>query len=196
MQTSLAEPVSATVPFIVANLNGDSVAGYGWPNNLSVTLTIDDPSTAVEVDYTANAITTTFAFTPIGPNTQAIFSLTNVFDVKPGLIVTITDGAVSKESTTANLSIISIDTKTRAIAGTATPGAVVTTGCGKGCYAEQEIATADSEGNWVMPIPYDIVRPLQFNGYIREDDADGDWTLVNVSVTIPPSILYLPVILQ
>jgi hypothetical protein len=136
------------VPFVLANPADDFVHGYEWPLGTLVTLTIDDPSNGVGVDFTdaASSVATWWN----GPPTVAIFEFWDVFDLQPGDIITITGNSVTKIYTVANFAITSADVILNTMSGISTAGAQVRA-CADNLIGTCRSTTADSNGHWTAP---------------------------------------------
>jgi len=166
-------------PNIVAQYPNNIVTGRDWTFGDAITLEIDDPSNGPGVDYTD---TQTVGLAYFDPSlTYVEFDLGTAITLGPGLHLNMTDGVTTKELTTVNLEVTSVDVDTEVISGTADPGAdlnVHILGAGVGRHEQ-----ADGAGNWLadFSVPgdegwesptYDI-QPGDFGiAAIADNDSD------------------------
>lgn len=129
-----------------AHTEEDRVDGAGWVLGATITVEMNDPATPANPDYTN---TTTVIANP-GDESQTWFNLDfhGQYNLKPGDVVTATDGTITKIHTATSLQITKADPATDMISGSAAPNSYVdlqTCGVG-GCTYRTELA--DSNGNW------------------------------------------------
>ena len=129
-----------------AHAEEERIDGTGWLVGATISVEINDPITPASPDYTN---TTTVIVHP-GDENQTYFNLdfNGQYDLKPGDVVTVTDGTTIKQHTVTSLQITDANPTTDVISGTAAPGSYVdlqTCGVG-GCVYRTELA--DSSGNW------------------------------------------------
>lgn len=95
----------------------DVVEGWNWPLSANIHLTIDDPATTeISPDYEQEE---TVAFTPWGSSDLWVwFEFGDEYDLKPGDVVTLTDGTTERTHTVRNLSITSIASEQNTVIGT------------------------------------------------------------------------------
>jgi hypothetical protein len=119
------------------NLEEDSVFGAGWPVRATFILTIDDPNTPQNPDYTKSQ------------KNSNVFNLSGVFDIQAGQIVTMTDGVLTKTHVVRYITVEKIDQATDTVSGTADPGTgLVIVACAmEKCTLR--VITADVNGNWM-----------------------------------------------
>jgi hypothetical protein len=170
----------------------DQVDGFGWPSDASVTLIIDDPATPEDTDYTATQPVTPGP--PSDPDQTLLgFNLRGAFDIQPGHVVTLTNGAITKAHTVTDLAVTDVDPENDTVSGTAPADTEVgVRPCDpSGCY--NAYATADASGNWTADLTgiYDIVPGS--GGEAFQNDSDGDFTSVSWSV---PQRVWLPLVLK
>jgi hypothetical protein len=159
-------------PYISVWLEQNVIDGYEWPMDAEVTLTIDDPGTVDDPDYTD---TQTVGPRPFGPGTLVHFDL-GEFQVEPGHEVVLTDGVTPKEHTVRYIKVTDIDEEADTVSGEADP------------FAEVEVfiydpdpplgTTADDAGNWTVDFSgiTDIGPGTVGDAYVP--DKDGDRTSV------------------
>ena len=166
----------------------DSINAYDWPAGTHLTLTIDDPGTIDSTDYSQQKDVT-------GTSSQTLmqFTLSGVFDIKPGMTVSVSGASLSKSLLVSNLTITEINLANDTISGSTEPNVPVWMflgnalgPCCRGGYQ------ADSNGNWTInysqpglngePVE-DIHAGSQ--GTINARDADGDNTSLSWSVPNP-----------
>ena len=98
-----------------AQLVENNIVGVDWRPGNSVTVTIDDPSNGLGVDFTD-----TKTVDPYG--TVLFYDLAGL-QVSPGMLVTMTDGVVTKSHTLISLAVTTIDVDADTVAGTGEVGA-------------------------------------------------------------------------
>ncbi len=172
------------------------VTTSGWPYDVELTLTIDDPSTGVSPDLTRTQLAQEGN---MGWGSEAIFE--NLDAILPGFIVSITDGTVFKTHTVTPLAVTGINLDTDTVSGTAEPGSQVEVGwiCDdNGCAYRSETAVG---GNWVADFSqpgdggdeqdlFDIKPGTESEA--RQPDEDGDATTVRWVAPNPPAFSVLP----
>lgn len=177
-------------PTIGVRANWDNLEGWEWPLGTTVYLTIDDPATQDEADYTASA---TVGIADWDPN-QTWFSMdfADQYDLKAGDIVTLTDEATTKELVVANFEITNVDIDTDTIFGIADSGQSVnvwTCWQNEPCINRETVA--DQEGNWSenFGVPGDLeweqeTADLHYGSWIDSsiNDEDGDSTMYGMNV--------------
>jgi len=128
----------------------DNVTGWEWPENIPITLTIDDPFTTDNPDYSDVQYVSPAPWDP--ENLTVRFATENNINIQPGFNVTISDGTVSKSMTVDNLTVTEINVENDTIVGTSDPGAQIVmfvcapSDCGGGIGLRSTVANAD--GNW------------------------------------------------
>jgi hypothetical protein len=116
-------PEPPPTPWLLAFPGFDTVQGWDWPFGVGVHLQIEDPYTQVSPDFEADGAT---APTPWGdPRSYVEFGFSGAYDLKPGDIVTLTDGSSPQTHVVRNLSITDVNTASDTITGSADPGANV-----------------------------------------------------------------------
>ena len=173
----------------IAHPEEERVDGTGWSYGATVTIEIDDPATQANPDYTG---TTTAVVDPGDPN-QTWFNLDfkGQYDLRPGDVVTVTDGKTVKVHTVTKLRITNVNPTTDVISGTAEPSSYVDLQiCGVGgCASRTELS--DSNGVWAADfsvvgdqpweqIPFDILPDSTGNSL--QWDGDVDSTMLQWSV--------------
>lgn len=170
-------------PFLIAFTAQDAVEAWSWPDGTSVQLSIDDPSTPVSPDFTAEG---TVAPTTWGdPRTYYRFDFAGTFDLKPGHIVSVSDGVATKIHEVRNLGITTVNAALDTVSGKADPGAQVQVwphGFDQTATVE---ATADASGDWVAAFgnAFDVVAGS--SGRSQIVDRDWDATAVDWSAPSP-----------
>ena len=175
-------------PNIRAITNEDRVDGWQWTAGATATLTIDDPSTLKNPDFSTQD---QVGFDEGNGQTYVNIGFGGDYDLKPGDVVTLTDGTTTKSVTATNVTVTNVDVNTNVVTGTAEPGSQVwSAACQYGdCF--QRTTTADLDGNW--SIDFDEDMPGQQNVDIvpggsvdgEQFDDDGDSTLFTSGVPNP-----------
>jgi hypothetical protein len=183
-----------------AHPDEERVDGAGWPAGATITVDIDDPATPASPDHTGT--TTSVAAPWDASQTWFNFDFNGQYDLKPGDVVTVTDGATIKQHTVTSLQITLIDPTMDVISGTAAPGSYVDlqfcdTG---GCTYRTELA--DSNGDWATDFSLLGDQPWEqttfdllpgTNGNARQWDDDIDSTMIQWAVRYQIS---LPLVLR
>jgi hypothetical protein len=180
----------------------DRIEGIGLPLGATITVEINDPATPANPDYT-DTTTMTVAHWDAS---QTWFNLNfyGQYNLKPGDVVTVSDGTTTKVHTVTNLQITNVNTSTNVVSGSAAPGSYVdlqTCGVG-GCTYRTELA--DINGNWSADFgvvgdqpweqtTFDILSDT--NGDSRQWDNDTDATSIQWS-GISVYNVFLPLILR
>lgn len=162
-------------PRILSRANQDRIAGFDWSVGSTVTIDIDDPSTGQNPDKTVYA---TGGAAPWNPNELWFEVNVSDYDLKPGDIVTATDGTTSKQLTIENLLITEFDLDTEVVHGTADPFQLLyIQACDESTCANRE-ETADQNGNWTANFA------VPGEGVSEQDTADlrgGIWLDANIN---------------
>jgi hypothetical protein len=174
-------------PNIRAITNEDRVDGWQWTAGATATLTIDDPGTLQNPDFTAYGAV---GFDEGNGQTYVNIGLGD-YDLKPGDIVTLTDGTATKSVTATSVTVTNVDVNTNVVTGTAEPGSQVWSAACQYGDCSQRTTTADLDGNW--SIDFDEDMPGQPNVDIvpggsvdgEQFDDDGDSTLYTWGVPNP-----------
>ena len=163
-------------PVFTAFPEQEAVEGWEWPLGATVHLTIDDPATPGSPDHEQDE---TVTLTPWGSGQLWVwFDFSGVYDMKPGDLVTLTDGVSTREHTVRNLAVTTVDADTDIVAGTADPGAEVFVW--PHATGEQIPATADGEGAWEVNFSgvFDLVPGECGRAEIRDEMGNAtavDW---------------------
>jgi hypothetical protein len=91
------------------------VEGWDWPLGAVIHMTIDDPNTIALPDYEQDE---TMIWAPWGSGQLwAWFEFPGEYDLKPGDVVTLTDGVTERTHVVRNLSIITADSQHNTVLG-------------------------------------------------------------------------------
>lgn len=171
----------------------NEIHGYEWPMGANITLTIDDPSNGTGADYSRIKTVGTENFRP-PLNTWIGFQLGD-FTIKPGDIVTMTDGTTTKTHVTQELAVTNIDPVADTVSGTAAPGTDVGSGwvCDNNGCAYRNVPV-DASGHWIadFSVPGDQNNEQQLfdiqlgsSGSAERIDEDGDRTVYDWNLGDP-----------
>jgi len=169
-------------PSFHVGLHFDGIGGEGWPAEVDVMVTADDPGTVEDPDIAMTLAT----------NAEGGFGGDQVFPgLEPGWFITVTYGVTTKTHTVRNVSITDVDPATEIMRGTADPFTEVYAsvhGEAAGYWLE-----ADSSGEWLADFsgdyditPGSLMRVLQI-------DEDGDHTFTDWQVPRPEGWQHNPV---
>jgi Concanavalin A-like lectin/glucanases superfamily len=160
------------LPTIRAHPAWDNVDGWFWPVDRILLLTIDDPSTPKNPDIKMKK---SGADRFMG---SVWFNLAG-FVLKPGDIITMSDGVFSKTLTVSSLTITSVDFASGMVYGTADPSMSVS--LSYPCYLQ---ATFVGDGNWYADFR-SAGCTLQPGSMLIGEQYDGDGDLTSFEYEIP-----------
>jgi hypothetical protein len=183
-----------------AHPDEERIDGSGWPTGATLTIDIDDPLTPANPDLTGT--TTSLANSGDPSQTWFNFDFNGQYDLKPGDIVTVSDGKTVKQQPVTGLNITLIDPITDVISGTAAPDSYVDLQmCGPGgCTFRTELA--DSNGSWAANFSLLGDQPWEQttldllpgdNGNARQWDEDIDSSMLQWTVRC---LISLPLMLR
>jgi PKD repeat protein len=169
-------------PHFAARPDEDRVEGWEWTLGATVALTIDDPDTHQSPDHTDSQVVQLADWDPNQTHLQ--FYLGN-FVLRPGHVVTLTEGNLTKTHTVTALDVTEVNTDIDTVSGTAAPGSNVDLwSCDEqGCVNRHVTANLSSFWTADFRIPglgddeqgtLDIVQGT--SGDVSQSDEDGDST--------------------
>lgn len=177
---------SVPIPNIVVftEPNQQSVSGNDWPEGATITVTIDDPASPESPDLT---LTAEVYQAPWNPDEYRFdIDLQGVIDIKPGFIVTATDGTTTKTHVVSTLSFTDVNVEQDTVSGITDPHETVQVWtCFENSCANRE-TTADENGEWkvyfAIPGPQDWeweTADIRAGSWIDSSvtDDDGDRTM-------------------
>ena len=158
---------------------GNMIWGWGWPLGLPITVTIDDPSNGLGIDFSDTQLSQ-----PRDDGGTIIqFNNDNLpgFITKAGELITMTNGLQNRTLSVPPLSVTEVDTAADTIAGTTLPGTQVRVTAEE----TERLVTADGNGNWIAdfsvaglpPSEHGLadIRPGSWD-WVFQHDASGDQT--------------------
>ncbi len=159
----------------------EAIEGWFWTQDATVHLEIDDPSTPESPDHVQDA-----QVVPLPWNLNDIwvrFDFAGVYDVKPGDVVTLSEGTISRTYTVENLAITGVHEVEDTVSGTAEEGETVYVW--PHATGQQIEATASSEGAWEVDFTgiFDLVPGACGRSEVR--DATGNSTAVDWCIPNP-----------
>ena len=171
-------------PTFSARLPENEVHGYEWPLGASVTINIDDPDNGLGVDHTD---TQTVIAAPWDARQTWVKFVLGSFELQPGQLVTLSQGATTKQHTVSNVAITNANLAADTIAGSVEPSSEVhiEANCGPGGCAAFRREIADGSGNWSADFSTaggdpdeQALADIQVgsHGEVRVSDAEGDFT--------------------
>ena len=122
----------------------DQIGGSGWEIGSTITLEIDDPSNGSGVDYSDSQEAKLTEVENITVN----FYPGNDWDLKPGHIITLSDGETTVTHVVQDLTIETVDIEKDLIQGTAKPGSEVMVWIEEPEALELRV-NANSSGSWM-----------------------------------------------
>ena len=150
---------------ISTSLTNDWVQLDDWPGGSTVNLDVGGTNLSVPVDSTGHAF---------------VDRSVHGHDLVPGMVITATQGSVTKQLTLVNMSFDSLDPATNIATGTAPPGSQVNVGINEGpTNFGNKQTTADSSGNWQVDFTGRIDITAGMNGFANVNDDDNDSTGVD-----------------
>lgn len=156
----------------------DQVDGYGWQIGDTVTLTINDPSNGDSVDFTDSQVAKKFE----EEDFTVRFNTGDQWDLKPGQIITMSDGDITIKHVVQDFVTNVIDIETDTITGTANPGSELIVRI-DAPYLHELIVTADDVGEWRADFSgiADIIQSsigsvIQFDSVDRNNQTLIRWT--------------------
>jgi len=173
------------------SVNPDSVGAYDWPVGSELTITVDDPGTALNPDI-SQTIT-------VGTSGQAYIYFSSDIDIRPGFTVTASDGITTK-SLTISLGITSINPSEDTVSGVAESGSIVSTYALSGMHMTQRTVTANISGLWKADFSVPGYNPGEMDtldlvagsyGGTQQSDDNGNMTNIYWSVPDPRFFLDL-----
>jgi hypothetical protein len=162
----------------------NNVLGMDWRPGDSVTVTIDDPSNGVGVDFTDTKTADS--------NGTVVFYGLNGLQLGTGMVVTMTDGVVFKSHTVISLQVTGVDVATDVISGTGQVGAhIQVQHCQYNGCLWRRWTTIQPDGTW--QVDFSVVGPGSDEKEILDivpgtsaealyPDADADHTDVDIYV--------------
>lgn len=158
---------------IIETLGTNQLAGSGWPLGMAVTMTIDDPTNGIGVDYTATQMPFEEPWAPAG---SLRIPLPQEHFLKPGDIIQATNGVTTKTMEYAYIEIAEVDTVSNVIHGFAYAGTVLKVEIHDSGGVFLDI-TADTNGNWTADFQGMFDLTPNTRGKVRTSDSDGDSTI-------------------
>ena len=183
-----------TPPYFTIRENYDQVEAYQWDMENTLTVTIDDPATADNPDYTASQTVTGTAPWDSSQTYLPLY-LSGIYDIQTGDTVSVSNGTITKTTVVSNLAITNVHLDTDMVDGTVGPNQIISVWtCWQSdpCISRDE--TANQNGNWIanfaVPGEQDweqATADLRPGSWIDSSigDEDGDSTMFGWYVDIP-----------
>lgn len=194
--SGVVSAVAAPDPYLEVDAGYDSVGGWGWPANSTVTVTINDPGIA-PFDMTTD---------DFGSFHSYMWELDqeNPFDIVPGMTVTSVSGVYMKTHVVFDVVVREADADSDVVTGTSTPNMPVRVEVYAPLpYQPYRETTASPEGEWSVSFadtdtanpnpddpsghPFDIQKGMAVGA--RRFDGDGDSTRSHF--VIPNPFMYV-----
>ena len=176
--------ISVPIPRLYVNAKKDQVQGQEWPKGETITVKVG-----------GQEFTGTVGNAPWDPNLGYVsIDLAGRYDLKPGDIVTMTDGPIIKTTVVTDLEITSYDLEKDTVQGKATPGARVDVWTNDGTTNYNRHVITDPYGDWLADYSKPGTQPDEQNTFdivpgtwidSQESDKDYDATEFGVSVPLP-----------
>ncbi|MEK7784437.1 MAG: hypothetical protein AAB658_03285, partial [Chloroflexota bacterium] len=171
----------------------DHINGWDFLPLTTIQVSVDDPGTPGHPDYQTSTTTDQWG------NFHA--EVGQVIDLRPGILVTVSDGATTKEHIVTNIVVTRADADSDTVAGTAAPGSPIHVWyCWEnGCVNRDE--TADVNGNWAanFGVPgdqdweqttFDLQPGISHDA--NQPDEDGDVTQIHWHIYSPWLEIWYP----
>lgn len=165
-------------------LGSNNINGWDWLMDATVTIEVDDPSTPLNPDYLGSAVVGPASWDPNRPFFEMVAT---GYDLKPGDLVTVTDGMQTKTTVVAEITT-NFDVLSDIVSGTTTPDVEVQVISDDG---PERYTLADSSGNWTVDFSIEQdgnpVLNLVYGsaGVVAAIDEDGDRTYIGWEIPIP-----------
>jgi len=157
----------------------DVIEGWDWPFGTNLHLLIDDPDTDNPVDYEQYE---TVLFAPWGSNQLWVwFEFPDKYNLKPGDVVTLTDGITERTHVVQNLSITAIAAEQNTVTGTSDANGNVTLWSWEDPQGNRLQTTANNIGAWRADfddIGFDLLPSYHVRAEVWDDagnDTAVDW---------------------
>ncbi|WP_345308541.1 LamG-like jellyroll fold domain-containing protein [Candidatus Villigracilis saccharophilus] len=182
-------------PYFNVRANNEQIEAWEW--NIGSTLTVNIYSSGTETslpDYTISDVVT--GPTPWGDTRNYLsFNLNGIYDTKPGYLVTVSDGTISKQHIVKPLAFDVMDVDADTVSGFSEPGSNVDVwACdNSNCY-NRHVTASDPGGIWIadwhIPGPQDDENntlDLVLGTWVdsSQSDDDGDSTMFGQSIPNP-----------
>ncbi|HAX96875.1 MAG TPA: hypothetical protein DCY35_10215, partial [Prolixibacteraceae bacterium] len=146
----------------IVRIIDDYIELYDWNPGSEIILTVEDPNTPISPDYSEQK---TVGLEP------PTFWLSGIIDLKPGLIVNITDGAITTSQVLTNLGVSQIDWEQNFVFGIApAESRVNVAACDFTCSFIQ--VTTGTDGEWAAD--FNGIRDFSQTTWLMTDQTDDD----------------------
>jgi len=157
----------------------DVVEGWGWPLGTELHMLIDDPATKDPVDYDQYE---TVLFAPWGSNQLWVwFEFPEIYNLKPGDVVTLTDGITERTHVVRNLSVAVIADKQNTVSGTSDANENISLWSWEDPQEVSLQTTANNRGSWRADfdeLDFDLVPGYHVRAEVWDEsgnDTAVDW---------------------
>jgi len=166
------------------------IGSFHWPENASLTLTIDDPTTGVGIDYTETIIN--------NEDTRGYFLDLIDFPLIEGQVVSVSDGTTTLSMVVPKFYVRQMDADTDMVCGTADSGSEIrslfTLGTFPNNYWDIRYTIADQQGDWCFDYSsptdeIDIVENTTL--YISQYDENNNVTTLGGLSTTFTDVHYI-----
>lgn len=179
------------MPFMVARLNINRVLCRGWEPGKTLTLQIDDPDTGLGIDHTlslpVNVDLTHFSLS------RAMFNLAGITTLRPGMLLTLTDGYFTRTMEVFDMTLDVIDPVNDLLSGTAEPNSLLSVYVAQLPDENPSLVwwlVSDETGNWSADLAgvYDLNELTE--GVVRYFPVLGenDHTRIEFAVEVLPPV--------
>lgn len=156
-------------PTIAVDTTAETVEGNDWPLGTTVQISIDDPGTSLNPDFQGSAIAEEDPYVP----TRLGLYFGGQYDLKPGDVVTASDGITTKVTSATSLRILGVNYEEDTVWGTGEPG--VSFHVGFDGLANKYI-DANEDGSWLVDFSDIFDAQYENNAWASQGDGDGDST--------------------
>ena len=180
-------------PVFTAFPEQDYIEGWNWSLGDNIHMTIDDPASDLNPDFEKDQ---PVDVTPWDPNGAWVtFNFAGEYNMKPGDVVTLSDGVTTRTLTIQNLALTRVEIQQDSVSGTADVGAVVHAWVHG--YGRSEMVLTVEDGTWMArfwDVEFDLVEGMCGRSEIRNEEGNStavDWCYPVPHFTVFPEQDYI-----
>jgi hypothetical protein len=167
------------------------VEGWNWPLGSAIHLTIDDPNTEDSPDFERFGTSILTPWDPDSGGTWLWIEFPGEYDMKPGDLVTLSDGVTERNHIGKNLSITSVDETENTVTGFSDGYETVSLWSWEDPQGGRLEVVADDSGQWLADFD-DVGFDLLPGYHVRAEVWDGvndtavDWAIPDPLLMVLP----------